>query len=316
MDHPFQFVPFNNFHFDILKYIQTEKINVKYSFSYSMDTFITFFANLTSLQKLIWIIGMMTIFWILEGAYPLRKFDYKKWEHAKANLILLTTTIIINVLFGLATVGIFNWLEQSQFGLLNLVELPIWVEMILAIMLLDFLAQYVVHYLLHKVKFMWRFHMVHHSDTHVDVTSGTRHHPIDFIMRETFALIAILIAGLPLAYYVLYRILTILFTYFSHANIRLPIWLDKSISLVFISPNTHKFHHHFEMPWTDTNYGNIFSLWDRAFGTFIYYDPYDIVYGLDALDKEKSDDILYQLKIPFTYRKSSLDSLDISKEKK
>ena len=279
-----------------------------------MDTFIDFFANLTSLQKLIWIIGMMTIFWILEGAYPLRKFDYKKWEHAKANLILLITTIIINVLFGLATVGIFNWLEQSQFGLLNLVELPVWVEMLFAIMLLDFLAQYVVHYLLHKVKFMWRFHMVHHSDTHVDVTSGTRHHPIDFIMRETFALIAILIAGLPLAYYVLYRILTILFTYFSHANIRLPIWLDKTISLVFISPNTHKFHHHFEMPWTDTNYGNIFSLWDRAFGTFIYHDPYDIVYGLDILDKEKSDDILYQLKVPFTYKKSNLDSFDISKD--
>ncbi len=280
-----------------------------------MDTFIDFFANLTSLQKLIWIIGMMTIFWILEGAYPLRKFDYKKWEHAKANLILLITTIIINVLFGLATVGIFNWLEQSQFGLLNLVELPVWVEMLFAIMLLDFLAQYVVHYLLHKVEFMWRFHMVHHSDTHVDVTSGTRHHPIDFIMRETFALIAILIAGLPLAYYVLYRILTILFTYFSHANIRLPIWLDKTISLVFISPNTHKFHHHFEMPWTDTNYGNIFSLWDRAFGTFIYHDPYDIVYGLDILDKEKSDDILYQLKVPFTYKKSNLDSSDISKDK-
>ncbi|MBD0849205.1 sterol desaturase family protein [Maribacter arenosus] len=279
-----------------------------------MDTFIDFFANLTSLQKLIWIIGMMTIFWILEGAYPLRKFDYKKWEHAKANLILLITTIIINVFFGLATVGIFNWLEQSQFGLLNLVELPVWVEMLFAIMLLDFLAQYVVHYLLHKVKFMWRFHMVHHSDTHVDVTSGTRHHPIDFIMRETFALIAILIAGLPLAYYILYRILTILFTYFSHANIRLPIWLDKTISLVFISPNTHKFHHHFEMPWTDTNYGNIFSLWDRAFGTFIYDDPYDIVYGLDILDKEKSDDILYQLKVPFTYKKSNLDSFDISKD--
>lgn len=268
-----------------------------------MDTFIDFFANLTSLQKLIWIVGMLTIFWLLEGAYPLRKFDYKKWEHAKPNLILLATTIIINVLFGLATVSIFNWLEQSQFGLLNMVELPVWVEMILAVLLLDFLAQYVVHFMLHKVKFMWRFHMVHHSDTKVDVTSGTRHHPIDFMMRETFALLAIIIAGLPLAYYVFYRILTILFTYFSHANMKLPLKLDKAISLVFISPNTHKFHHHFEVPWTDTNYGNIFSIWDWIFGTFVYHNPYDIVYGLDVLDEEKSDDIMYQLKVPFNYSK-------------
>ena len=270
-----------------------------------MDTFIDFFANLTSLQKLIWIVGMMTIFWFLEGAYPLRKFDYKKWEHAKPNLILLATTIIINVLFGLATVGVFNWLDESNFGLLNMVELPVWVELILAVMLLDFLAQYVVHYMLHKVKFMWRFHMVHHSDTNVDVTSGTRHHPIDFMMRETFALLAIIIAGLPLAYYVLYRILTILFTYFSHANMKLPLKLDKAISLVFISPNTHKFHHHYKVPWTDTNYGNIFSIWDRIFGTFIYHNPYDIVYGLDVLDEEKSNDIMYQLKVPFTYTKKN-----------
>lgn len=270
-----------------------------------MDAFIDFFTNLNSLQKLIWIISMITIFWVLEGAYPLRKFVYNKWDHAKPNLVLLTTTIIINVLFGLATVGIFNWLEVSKFGLLNMVEWPVWVEMILAIMLLDFLAQYVVHFMLHKVKFMWRFHMVHHSDTNVDVTSGTRHHPIDFIMRETFALIAIVIAGLPLAYYVLYRILTILFTYFSHANMKLPLKLDKAISLIFISPNTHKFHHHYEMPWTDTNYGNIFSIWDRIFGTFIYHNPLDIVYGLDVLDGKKSNDILYQLKVPFTYTKKN-----------
>lgn len=264
-----------------------------------MDTFINFFTNLTSLQKLVWIIGILAVFWILEGVYPLRKFDYKKWEHAKTNFILLGTTILINVLFGLVTVGIFNWLDISKFGLLNLVDLPIWIELILAIMILDFLAQYVVHYLLHKVKFMWRFHMVHHSDTQIDVTSGTRHHPIDFIMREIFALFAIVIAGLPLAYYMIYRILTILFTYFSHANLKLPLRLDRTISLLFISPNMHKFHHHYEVPWTDTNYGNIFSIWDRVFGTFVYEDPYDIVYGLDILDDERSNDILYQLKVPF-----------------
>ncbi|MBD0776751.1 sterol desaturase family protein [Maribacter sp. ANRC-HE7] len=272
-----------------------------------MDAIIDFFTHLTSLQKLIWIIGLLTVFWLFEGAYPLRRFHYKKWAHATPNLILLSSTILINVLFGLATLGIFNWLEENEFGLLNLVEFPVWVELVLAIMLLDFLAQYVVHFMLHKVRFMWRFHMVHHSDTNIDVTSGTRHHPIDFVMRETFALLAIVIAGLPLAYYVIYRVLTILFTYFSHANISLPIWLDKIISLVFISPNTHKFHHHHKVPWTDTNYGNIFSLWDRAFGTFVYHNPKDIVYGLDILDNDKSNDILYQLKVPFVYKKNNME---------
>lgn len=264
-----------------------------------MDEFVLFFQNLNSGQKFGWLVICMSVFWVLEGVYPLRKFDYKKWNHAKTNLFLLLTTMIINVLFGLATASVFIWLEQAQFGLLHLVDFPIWLEMILAVMILDFLAQYVVHFLLHRISFMWRFHMVHHSDTEVDVTTGTRHHPGDFIFRELFALLGVVIAGLPLAFYMLYRILTVLFTYFSHANINFPVGLDRVLSYVFITPNMHKFHHHFERPWTDSNYGNIFSFWDRIFGTFVYADTKDIKYGLDVLEDEHSNELGYQLKVPF-----------------
>lgn len=264
-----------------------------------MDAFVLFFQNLNSGQKFGWIVICLSVFWLLEGIYPLRKFSYKKWNHAKTNLFLLGTTMLINVLFGLATAGVFIWLEQAQFGLLNLVNFPIWVEMILAVMILDFVAQYVVHFLLHKISFMWRFHMVHHSDTSVDVTTGTRHHPGDFVFRELFALIGVIIAGLPLAFYMLYRITTVLFTYFTHANINFPVAIDKVLSYVFITPNMHKFHHHFERPWTDSNYGNIFSIWDRIFGTFVYADTKDIRYGLDVLEDERSNELSYQLKVPF-----------------
>lgn len=264
-----------------------------------MDTIVAFFENLTSLQKFIWVVGCLSLFWILEGVYPLKKHQYNKWKHAKTNLVLLLSTMIINVVFGIITIGIFSWIDATNFGLLNMINLPVWAEIILAILILDFTSQYVVHFMLHKIPVMWRFHTVHHSDTHVDVTSGTRHHPIDFIFRETFALIGIIVAGLPVSYYLMYRILTVLFTYFSHADIKLPIKLDKTISLIFVSPNMHKFHHHHVMPWTDTNFGNIFSIWDRIFGTFIYNDTKDIVYGVDILDAKKADDILYQLKTPF-----------------
>ena len=264
-----------------------------------MDSFLTFFEHMPNGQKLAWIIICMAIFWILEGIYPLVRFSYKKWRHARLNLLLLSTTVLINVLFGLATAKIFIWSAKAEFGLLHLLNFPIWIELVLAIMLLDFIAQYVVHVLLHKISFMWRFHMVHHSDTHVDVTTGTRHHPGDYIFRELFALIAIVVSGMPLAFYIFYRILTILFTYMSHANFVLPFWLDRVLSIIFITPNIHKFHHHYARPWTDTNYGNIFSLWDRLFGTFVYDDPKKVTYGLDVLDDGRSNEIPYQLKVPF-----------------
>ncbi len=264
-----------------------------------MEAFLAFFESMSALQKLAWILLCLTFSWILEGGFPLFDLEYKKWRHAGVNFIFLSTSIIINVLFGLATLGVFVWVGTQQIGLLHLVEWPVWLELLVAVMILDFVAQYLVHYLLHKVAFMWKFHMVHHSDTMVDATTGTRHHPGDYVMREVFALIAVVLAGVPLAFYLVYRIITVFFAYFTHANIHLPVWLDKPLSLVFITPNMHKFHHHFERPWTDTNFGNIFSFWDRIFGTLVYDDPRKVHYGLDVLENHRDSDVGYQFGIPF-----------------
>ncbi len=264
-----------------------------------MEQFLLFFETMPTWQKGLWIVVCLSFSWLLEGNFPLVKSPYKKWKHAALNLAFLLTSMLINLAFGIATIGIFAWMEANQFGLLYWIELPLWAELIIAVMLMDFVAQYLVHYLLHRVKWMWRFHMIHHSDTKVDATTGTRHHPGDYVLRELFALGIVVITGAPLAFYMVYRIATIFFTYLSHANVTLPIWLDRSLSYVFISPNMHKFHHHFERPWTDTNFGNIFSFWDRLFGTFVYDDPKKIKYGLDVLDDGTDENLWYQFKIPF-----------------
>jgi len=264
-----------------------------------MDSFLSFFETMPVWMKAGWVFFVLVFFWILEGYYSLVVLKYKKWKHAKVNLILLFFVMLINVIFGIATIGLFLWLENSSFGLLNLFSLPILVELILSILVLDLIAQYGVHYLLHKVKWMWRLHIVHHSDKNVDATTGTRHHPFDFIIRETFALIAVVIMGMPISFYLFYRILSVLFTYFTHANIALPKELDKGLSFIIVSPNMHKFHHHFQLPWTDSNFGNMFSIWDRLFGTFVYDETSKIKYGIDIADHINDENILIQLGIPF-----------------
>lgn len=264
-----------------------------------MEAFLDFFEQMPNWQKLVWIFICLSFNWILEGGFPLFSFNYKKWKHAGVNLIFLSTSLAVNLIFGILTVGVFAWITTNQIGLLYLFELPIWMELIIALLLLDFMAQYFVHYLLHKVKWMWKFHMVHHSDTKVDATTGTRHHPGDYLLREVFALVTIVITGIPLAFYLFYRILTIFFAYFTHANFIMPTWLDKPLSYLIVTPNMHKFHHHFERPWTDTNFGNIFSIWDRLFGTFVYDDPKKIKYGLDVLEDSTDENVAYQFKIPF-----------------
>jgi sterol desaturase/sphingolipid hydroxylase (fatty acid hydroxylase superfamily) len=264
-----------------------------------MDQFVTFFESLGSKEKFIWIVICLSFNWILEFAFPMVRFEYKKWKHALVNLCFLLMTMVIHSLFALITVGVFEWLARSQFGLLHLGAMPNWVKLVLSVMALDFVAQYLVHYCLHHVRWMWRFHMIHHSDSKVDATTATRHHPGDYLMREIFALAIVVVMGIPVAFYIFYKIATVFFGYLTHSNIRLPLTLDRIVGLVFITPNIHKFHHHIELPWTDSNFGNVFSFWDRIFGTLTQGDPNDVVFGLDIVPAEEDQNILYQLKIPF-----------------
>ena len=146
---------------------------------------------------------------------------------------------------------------------------------------------------------MWKFHMVHHSDTFVDTTTANRHHPGESIFRAAFTLLAVIITGAPMWLVMLYQSLSVVLSQFNHANFLLPLWLDRVISWVIVSPNMHKVHHHYVRPQTDSNYGNIFSVWDRLFGTYNYTPVEQLKYGLDVLDESTSANLKYQFKLPF-----------------
>jgi len=264
-----------------------------------MTDFLNFFETMPIWMKAGWVFFMLAIFWLAEGYYSFIKAPYRKWRHARTNLLLLLFVMMINVVFGIITVGVFSWLDATSFGLLHLFEAPIVIELILSLLVLDLIAQYGVHFLLHKVPVFWRLHLVHHTDKMVDATTGTRHHPLDFILRETFAVLAVVIMGMPIAFYLFYRILSVAFTYFTHANISLPKSLDNALSYVIVTPDMHKFHHHNELPWTDSNFGNMFSIWDRLFGTFVYGNVNDIVYGVDIADHADDENLGVQLGMPF-----------------
>jgi sterol desaturase/sphingolipid hydroxylase (fatty acid hydroxylase superfamily) len=269
-----------------------------------MEKFINFWNNISTGQRLLTILAPLLFFWLLEYIIPLFKFDsrYKKIRHTGVNLAFLSTSFIVNILLGTVTIAVCFWVTNKHIGILNWIEIPIWTKLIVAVFAMDLFAQYIPHYLMHKVKPFWRFHVVHHSDTHVDVSTGTRHHPGEWVIRETFTIVGVVVMGLPVGLYFMHRSFQALFTYFNHANINLPKWLDRTIGLVFVSPDMHKFHHHHKRPWTDMNFANSFSIWDRIFGTLVYDDVNKIKYGIDTLDESLDENIGFQMKLPFDYK--------------
>ncbi len=265
-----------------------------------LESFILAVEQLRVWFKLILAVTMISGSILIEVWRPALALNYKTWwSHARVNLTLLLFTMLITGFSGIALVGVTQWGSEAQSGLLRAVELPLWLELLIAIMALDLMAQYVSHLALHKVRPLWRVHTIHHSDTRVDATTGTRHHPFDIIFREIIALGTIVVLGIPLGAYALYRLLTLPFTYLIHANIALPPAVDAVINKVFVTPNMHKYHHHFELPWTDSNYGGMFSIWDRMFGTYTEDDAGKIRYGLNIFEGNDTDSVGYLLTVPF-----------------
>lgn len=260
-----------------------------------------YFETISSLYRGLILVGGITLFWVIENAFPLFKFNYNKIHHAGINIFFTITTIIVN--FAMAFVLLFaaNFSIQQNFGLLQwLPQMNIWVYTLIGLLLLDLIGAYLVHLVEHKVKFLWRFHLIHHTDTWIDTTSANRHHPGESIIRFIFTVLGVLIVGSPMWMVFLYQSLSVVFSQFNHANIPLPQKLDKYLSYFIISPDMHKVHHHYKLPYTDSNYGNIFSVWDRLFGTYSFLEREKIVYGVDTHINPKENNILLNLlKIPF-----------------
>jgi len=271
-----------------------------------LETLLQYFETIPPLHRGLIIVGGLTFFWLLEGAMPLFNFNYKKWKHAIPNIFFTITTILVNLPMAFLLLMTADWTIANNFGILNwLPDMSLGLYIFSGVFLMDFFGAYLPHLIEHKVPPLWMVHLVHHSDHKVDATTANRHHPIESIIRYTFTLIGVIVIGAPIGIVMLYQSLSIVATQFSHSNIKLPKKVDKLISYVLVSPDMHKVHHHYKMPYTDSNYGNIFSIWDRLFGTYMELDTDKIVYGVDVFpDEKENSNIKDLLKQPFQkYRK-------------
>ncbi|MCB4799541.1 sterol desaturase family protein [Neotamlana laminarinivorans] len=255
-----------------------------------MEALLNYFETIPSHHRAIILIGGLTFFWVLEGIMPLFGKPYKKWKHAIPNIFFTLTTVVVNLPLAFLLLKSADWVTQNNFGILNwLPEMPLWLYALLGIFLIDFIGAYLPHLIEHKTKLLWKVHLVHHTDHNVDTTTANRHHPLESLIRYLFTLAGVFIIGTPIAIVFLYQSLSVVATQFNHANIKLPRKIDDWLSYVIVSPDMHKVHHHYRLPFTDSNYGNIFSVWDRLFGTFMKLDRDKIVYGVDVFPDEAAN---------------------------
>ena len=230
------------------------------------------------------------VLWSLESAMPLYRFGDERFRRALPNLgltaLLLATNLALS--FGVAMVA-----DR------RVVVLPAWLQLVAGVVALDFFA-YVAHVLLHRMPLGWRFHRVHHSDAEVNVTTAFRQHPGETVWRVLWQLPAVVLLGLPLWVVAVYLTISAVNAQLEHANVRVGETLDRVLRLAVVTPNMHKVHHSRHQPETDSNYANIFSVWDRLFGTYTRsVDFATLRYGLDDVDERAARRLRGLLAMPF-----------------
>ena len=270
-----------------------------------IDTIIEYFSNIPSSHRSLILITGLVFFSLIESAVPLMSLKYNRWRHAWINIFFTLTTIVVNFVLAFLLVKSSDYVVANNIGILQWISLPLVAQLIVGLMLLDFLGAWLPHWVEHHVVWMWKFHVVHHTDQNVDTTTANRHHPGESVIRFVFAIIATIIVGAPMWLVFLYQSMSVVLSQFNHANITLPKSVEKFLVLFICTPDMHRVHHHYRMPYSDSNYGNIFSFWDRIFSTYQRVDNRKLVYGVDTYYTEADHkDLWAMLKIPFTaYRK-------------
>lgn len=257
------------------------------------------------MTKIITLILFIVLLIILERVFPLRARRASFASRLFVNLAMSVLTYVTawHTVSPMVELG-FGYSSDFNFGFLKWLSLPSTINFVVGFLLLDWTI-YFWHRVNHKVGLFWRFHNVHHYDQDLDVTTSFRFHFGEIAYSSIFRFLQILIIGVPPGVFAVYELVFQAATFFHHSNLRLPIALEKTLNILFVTPRMHGIHHSQVHGETDSNYSVIFSLWDRIHKTFVSQIPQDeIQIGVSAYDNAKDQNLSRLLINPFVKQKN------------
>lgn len=254
--------------------------------------------------RLIIFLGLFSALAAAEALAPRRKRSQKRSQRWVTNWgITIANTIVLRLMaiaLPLLAVGAALDAQAQGWGLFNAVAWPAWLEIIVAILILDFLI-WGQHLITHKVPILWRLHRVHHADVDMDVTTAIRFHPVEIALSMILKIGIVYLLGPAAIAVIVFEILLNGTAMFNHANLRLPLWLDAIVRRVLVTPDMHRVHHSVHRDEHDSNYGFALSIWDRMFGTYIAQPREghdDMAVGLEWQD-DRPARLGWALSLPF-----------------
>ena len=212
--------------------------------------------------------GIFALMAAWEVAAPRRSRLHSRAVRWTANLgLVVLNTVLVRLVFPFAAVAFATLAAQRGWGLLNNIDLPGWLALVLAVVAMDF-AIWLQHVMVHAVPVLWRLHQVHHADPDYDMTTGARFHPLEIILSMLIKFSVIAVLGAPAAAVLVFEVLLNAAAMFNHGNVKLPGSIDAGLRLLLVTPDMHRVHHSTDNAEANSNFGFNLSVWDRLFGTY------------------------------------------------
>ena len=243
--------------------------------------------------------GLFLLFALWEVLFPDHKSPYSKTTRWTSNMgLVLLNNLIVRFLFPVTAIGLAEFAATRQFGFLRLLNPGDWVYILVGLVFLDFVI-YLQHVLFHSIPVLWKLHQMHHADLELDVTSGTRFHPIEIIISMLIKWSAILLSGVSPFTVLLFEVILNGMAMFNHSNIFIPAALDRVLRYIVITPSLHRIHHSVLVSEYNMNYGFNLSIWDRLLGTLRNEAKGSLTLGLPVFRDAKYLRLDWMLRIPF-----------------
>jgi len=258
-------------------------------------------------------LGMLACMAVWERLSPRRPHEISRALRWGSNLgVVALNTGLLRLAFPVLAVGLALVAEQRGWGLLNTLALPRWMSIVLSVLVLD-LVIYLQHVLFHAVPTLWRLHRMHHADLEFDATTGLRFHPLEIMLSMGLKLAVVAALGPPAVGVLIFEVLLNATALFNHSNVRLPLWLDRRLRWLVVTPDMHRVHHSIRPSETDSNFGFNLPWWDRLLGTY-HAQPRDghegMTIGIDSFRTHGDLRLDRMLVQPFrgTARRHALDA--------
>jgi sterol desaturase/sphingolipid hydroxylase (fatty acid hydroxylase superfamily) len=233
---------------------------------------------------------------------PRRSLSVSKSTRWLSNLgFVLLNSLVLRLLVPTGLTGVAVFSQSRGWGLLNVVWLSGWLSVGLSIILLD-LAVYIQHVMFHALPLCWRLHMVHHADLDFDVSTGLRFHSLEILLSFAIKSAVVILLGASATAVLLFEITLNATSMFTHSNIRLPLWLDRWLRLMIVTPDMHRVHHSVVRNETNSNFGFSLSWWDYLLGTYRdqpVHGHEQMTIGLTQFRDERVERLPWMLTLPF-----------------